>query len=91
MGTGVVLACALVHMLQPSSQSLTSPCVPWEFNTDSNAYGEQSPDPLVACCDAPVISTADVAVTAVFHWRLPLQYVRACMSVADLRPRISHP
>jgi hypothetical protein len=29
VGTGVVLACALVHMLQPSSQSLTSPCVPW--------------------------------------------------------------
>jgi len=38
MGIGVVLACALVHMLQPASQSLTSPCVPWEFNTDYNAY-----------------------------------------------------
>jgi len=38
MGSGVVLACGLVHMLQPSSASLTSPCVPWEFNTDYNAY-----------------------------------------------------
>ena len=27
-GTGVVLACALIHMLQPSNESLTSPCVP---------------------------------------------------------------
>ena len=34
MGIGVVLACALVHMLQPSNESLTSPCLPWEFNTD---------------------------------------------------------
>ena len=38
MGTGVVLACALVHMLQPSAQSLTSVCVPTEFNTDYPAY-----------------------------------------------------
>jgi len=38
VGTGVVLACGFIHMLQPSSQSLTSPCVPWEFNTDYNAY-----------------------------------------------------
>jgi len=38
MGIGVVLACALVHMLQPSSESLTSPCVPYEFNTDYNSY-----------------------------------------------------
>ena len=38
MGIGVVLACGLVHMLQPSSESLTSPCVPWEFNTDYNSY-----------------------------------------------------
>lgn len=33
-----MLACALVHMLQPSSESLTSPCVPYEFNTDYSAY-----------------------------------------------------
>ena len=38
VGTGIVLACALIHMLQPASQSLTSICVPWEFNTDYNAY-----------------------------------------------------
>jgi len=38
VGIGVVLACALVHMLQPSSESLTSPCVPYEFNTDYTAY-----------------------------------------------------
>ena len=33
MGIGVVLSCGLVHMLQPASESLTSPCLPWEFNT----------------------------------------------------------
>ena len=38
MGTGVVLACALVHMLQPASASLTSLCVPTAFNTDYTAY-----------------------------------------------------
>jgi len=38
VGTGVVMACGLVHMLQPAATSLTSPCVPWEFNTDYNAY-----------------------------------------------------
>ena len=38
MGIGVVISCGLVHMLQPASQSLTSPCLPWEFNTDYNAY-----------------------------------------------------
>ena len=38
MGIGVVLSCGLVHMLQPASESLTSPCLPWEFNTDYNAY-----------------------------------------------------
>ena len=37
-GTGIVLACALVHMLQPSNQSLTSPCVPTAFNSDYTAY-----------------------------------------------------
>jgi len=37
-GVGVVLACALVHMIQPSNASLTSPCVPYEFNTDYTAY-----------------------------------------------------
>ena len=38
MGIGVVISCGLVHMLQPASESLTSPCLPWEFNTDYNAY-----------------------------------------------------
>jgi zinc transporter 1/2/3 len=37
-GTGVILACALVHMIQPSNTSLTSPCVPAAFNTDYTAY-----------------------------------------------------
>lgn len=37
-GTGIVLACALVHMLQPANESLTSPCVPAAFNADYTAY-----------------------------------------------------
>lgn len=32
-GTGVILSCALVHMIQPSTASLTSECVPTAFNT----------------------------------------------------------
>jgi len=38
MGTGVVLSCGYVHMLQPGSVSLTSPCVPTAFNTTYNSY-----------------------------------------------------
>jgi len=38
VGIGVVLACALVHMLQPSNESLTSACVPEQFNTVYPAY-----------------------------------------------------
>eukprot|EP00026_Physarum_polycephalum_P008541 Phypoly_transcript_08629.p1 GENE.Phypoly_transcript_08629~~Phypoly_transcript_08629.p1 ORF type:complete len:358 (+),score=51.76 Phypoly_transcript_08629:402-1475(+) len=38
VGIGVVLACGLVHMLQPSNESLTSPCVPAAFNTVYPAY-----------------------------------------------------
>ena len=34
MGIGVVISCGLVHMLQPGNESLSSPCLPWEFNTD---------------------------------------------------------
>lgn len=37
-GIGLILACGLVHMLQPASQSLVSPCLPYEFNTDYPAY-----------------------------------------------------
>jgi solute carrier family 39 (zinc transporter), member 1/2/3 len=37
-GTGVVLACALMHMLQPANEALTSPCVPAAFNTVYPAY-----------------------------------------------------
>lgn len=38
IGTGILLACALVHLLQPAAQALTSACVPYEFNTDYQAY-----------------------------------------------------
>ena len=37
-GTGIVLACALVHMLQPANESLTSPCVPAAFSVDYQAF-----------------------------------------------------
>ena len=37
-GTGVVLACALVHMLQPAAESLTSACVPVAFSAGYSAY-----------------------------------------------------
>ena len=37
-GTGVILACALVHMIQPSNASLTSECVPTVFNTGYQAF-----------------------------------------------------
>lgn len=38
MGTGVILACGYVHMLLPSTESLTSPCVPEMFNTTFPAF-----------------------------------------------------
>ena len=39
VGTGVVIACALVHMLQPAAESLTSACLPASFQaTDYGAY-----------------------------------------------------
>ena len=37
-GTGVVLAVALVHLLQPSVVALTGPCVPASISTDYPAY-----------------------------------------------------
>jgi len=37
-GTGIVLACALVHMLLPAVESLTGPCVPASFNEDYPAF-----------------------------------------------------
>ena len=39
VGTGVVIACALVHMLQPADKSLTSACLPLSFHAaDYGAY-----------------------------------------------------
>jgi len=37
-GTGIVLACALVHMLLPAVESLTGPCVPTSFSEDYPAF-----------------------------------------------------
>ncbi len=37
-GTGVILSVALVHMLLPSHEALTSPCAPVAFNSDYIAY-----------------------------------------------------
>jgi hypothetical protein len=36
--TGVILACALIHMLQPSAESLTSTCLPEEFHDRYPSY-----------------------------------------------------
>ena len=38
VGTGIVLACALVHMLQPAASSLADVCVPEEFSSGYAAY-----------------------------------------------------
>eukprot|EP01112_Ceratiomyxa_fruticulosa_P020889 TRINITY_DN7241_c0_g1_i1.p1 TRINITY_DN7241_c0_g1~~TRINITY_DN7241_c0_g1_i1.p1 ORF type:complete len:346 (+),score=44.28 TRINITY_DN7241_c0_g1_i1:190-1227(+) len=38
MGIGVIIACALVHMLQPAAESLTAPCLPDEFTEGYGAY-----------------------------------------------------
>jgi hypothetical protein len=37
-GIGVILAVALIHMLQPAQESLTSPCLPATFNADYPAF-----------------------------------------------------
>ncbi|KAM9998871.1 hypothetical protein ACTFIZ_002425 [Dictyostelium cf. discoideum] len=38
IGIGVILACALIHMLQPSVESLSSPCLPESFTEGYEAY-----------------------------------------------------
>jgi zinc transporter 1/2/3 len=38
LGTGILLACALVHLLLPANESLTSPCLPAAFSTQYKAY-----------------------------------------------------
>ncbi len=38
VGTGILLACSLVHLLQPGNAALTSVCVPEAFNTTYEAY-----------------------------------------------------
>jgi zinc transporter ZupT len=38
MGIGILIACALVHMLQPSSQELTNVCLSTEFTFNYSAY-----------------------------------------------------
>lgn len=38
LGTGIILSCALIHMLQPAAESFSSPCVPKDINTDYPAY-----------------------------------------------------
>ena len=37
-GIGIILACALVHLLQPGNDELTNSCLSSEFTTDYNAY-----------------------------------------------------
>lgn len=37
-GSGVILATALVHMLLPSNESLTNPCLPAAFSEDYGAF-----------------------------------------------------
>ena len=54
-GTGIVLACALVHMLQPSVVSLTGPCVPASVSTDYPAYSY-----LIAMLAAVAVQTIDM-------------------------------
>ena len=38
LGIGIILACALVHMLQPSAEELGSPCLSAAFTQDYGAY-----------------------------------------------------
>ena len=54
-GTGIVLACALVHMLQPSVVSLTGPCVPASISTDYPAYSY-----LIAMLAAVAVQTIEM-------------------------------
>ena len=37
-GTGILLSCALVHLLQPSNEALTSVCASYNFNTAYQSY-----------------------------------------------------
>ena len=54
-GTGIVLSCALIHMLLPSNESLASPCVPSAFNEGYPAYGY-----LIAMLSALAMQTIEM-------------------------------
>jgi len=60
IGTGIILACALIHLLQPGAESLSSACVPAEYNTVYPAYAY-----LFAMIAALVMHFIDYLVFAV--------------------------
>ena len=85
MGTGVILACALVHMLQPSNQSLTSECVPYEFNTDYPAYAF-----LYAMLAALVMQFVEVGVGFMIGAEAPIGAQSAGSRMVDKYPQHGH-
>ena len=85
MGTGVILACALVHMLQPSNQSLTSECVPYEFNTDYPAYAF-----LYAMLAALVMQFVEVGVGFMIGAEAPIGAQSSGPRMVDRYPQHGH-
>ena len=65
VGMGVVLAVALIHMLIPSNESFTSPCVPVAFNQTYTAYAY-----LFALLAALLMQFVDVMVERVLSGRM---------------------
>ena len=77
-GTGVILSCALIHMLQPANASLTSPCVPTAFNTDYTSYAY-----LFALISALMMHYVDVSLGS---WMETEAYVESAASVPLVGP-----
>ncbi len=72
-GTGIVLATALVHMLQPANAALTSECVPAAFHADYAAYAF-----LFALLAALAVQTLHMLVGGLAAPRPPVASSEAC-------------
>jgi zinc transporter 1/2/3 len=84
MGTGIVLACALIHMLLPANEALTSECAPTAFNTDYEAYGY-----LFALLTALLLQSIDTLIMRLPNSAKPISSDVPCTEVDCPSERLS--
>ena len=76
MGTGIVISCALVHMLLPANEALTSECAPTAFNTDYEAYAY-----LFALLTALLLQSIDTLIARLPSSKKPISSTAPCTEV----------